>query len=108
LGDDIFDGAGSVIDRIGIFESRYDESVRHFLLEIKVVAAASTWLAAFARCLMNGLSVRVLEGRHRLEGTLGRPGQDELSITLLLDLAHGYRDIMPAHAQESTGADDRV
>src|SRR6476660_4406296 len=32
----IFDGAGSVIGRIGIFESRYDEPVSHFLHILKL------------------------------------------------------------------------
>ncbi len=57
---------------------------------------------------MNEPSVRVLERRHRFESVLGRPGKDELAIALLLQLTHGYRDIMPAHAEEAAGADDRV
>src|SRR5208283_1978669 len=52
-------------------------------------------------------SMRVFERWHRLEGVLRSAGENEFALDLPY-LAHRYRDIMRADAQETSYSDDGV
>src|SRR5258706_15477295 len=60
-----------------------------------------------ADILASPASALVFKRRHRLQGFFRGSGENEFAVDLR-QLAHWYRDIVPAYAQEASGPDNGV
>src|SRR5258708_14504177 len=60
-----------------------------------------------ADMLASPVSALVFKRRHRLQGFFRGSGENEFAVDLR-QLAHWYRDIVPADAQEASGPDNGV